>query len=459
MQKLLKLAIVFGLLTGLLGANVLGVSSQETLTVIAAHGIIADVASNVAGEQAQVSSLLPIGKDPHTFIPTPRDLTAVAQADVFFVNGAGHEGHLLEALAVAGETIGYINLSDCLHILPQGAATHDEHDEHDDHDDEHDDDHADDHDDHDDEHDDDHADEHDDDHADDHADEHDDDHADEHDDDHAHDEHDDDHADEHDDDHAHDDDHDDDHADEHDHDDMGRDCAALDAEYAQLTGADSHDHDHDDEHEHIALGRGQDIDCSVEMEEEEGHDDHDHHGHDHGICDPHVWMDPHQVIYWTLDIRDALAAADPANAEAYAANAAAYIEELIALEKEFILPALENLPPEQRVLATSHETLGYLAVRYGFEIVAAVNPSVSTEMEASARDIAEVIETVRERGVPAIFSDTFAQDNVMQAIAAEAGITLASLYSDTLSGPDGPAGTYLDYMRYNVGTIVDGLAG
>lgn len=400
-----RISFVFLLVGGLLWGSGLSVSGQAELKVIAAHGILADVAQNVAGESAEVTSLLPVGANPHAFIPTPRDLTAVAQADLVLINGAGHEAALLAALANAGEAVTFIDVSACVEIILFAADGHDE------------DDHAD-------EHDDDRGDEHDDEHADEHADEHDDDHGDEHEDEHA-------------------DEHDDDHGEEG----MSLDCDEYDEEVALLAGEEEHD-----EPGHGALGRGQDVDCSVEQAV-------DDHGHAHSACDPHVWMDPNNVIYWTLRIRDALSAADHVNEVAYAVNAAAYIQELVGLEADFILPALETLPPERRILVTSHETLGYLASAFGFEIVTRVVSSVGTEVDASARDVASLIEVVREAGVPAIFGDTFAAENLMQSIASEAGVTLLGLYSDTLSGPEEPAATYLDYMRYNVSTIIDGLAG
>ena len=316
---------------------------------------------------------------------------------------------------------------------------------------EHDDDHADEHDDdHGDEHDDDHADEHDDDHDD----EHDDDHADEHDDDHA-DEHDDDHADEHDDDHAdeHDDDHGDEHDDDHDHEmAVEVDCDAHDAEVAALIGEQAASR------EHIAvLGRAKDIECQAHHHgEEHGHGEHED---DEGACDPHMWMDPHNVIYWALMIRDSLSALDHDNEEAYAANAAAYAEELVALEADFITPALDELPEEKRLLITGHESMGYFVTTYGFEIISTVLPGLSTLVEPSARDVATLIDVIRDEGVPAIFSDAHLSDVLVNMIGGETGVAVVSLHSDSLSDSSGPAATYLEYMRYNVTAIVDALKG
>jgi ABC-type Zn uptake system ZnuABC Zn-binding protein ZnuA len=170
-------------------------------------------------------------------------------------------------------------------------------------------------------------------------------------------------------------------------------------------------------------------------------------------------MDPHNVIYWVLMIRDALSAADPDHAASYAANAEAYAQELVALESDFIMPALEAVPAENRVLVTSHESLGYFATTFGFEIITTVVPGSATMVEPSARDIAALIDRINAEGVPAMFSDTQVSDAIVRTIASAVGIEIFGLYSDTLTGSDGPASTYLDYMRYNVTTIVDALKG
>lgn len=362
--------------------------------VVASHSILADVARQVAGDNAEVRSLIPVGADPHAYIPSPSDLTAVAEADLLIINGAGYEETLLEAIESAGEMANLVLASACVEVRPFGASLH---------------------------------------HEDDHAEAHEDDHAEEHEDDHA-DEHDDDHAEEH-----------DDHADEM---NESSACDAHDAEFAAIVGEEEGEHAH-----FMTLGRAEDINCGG------SHGQNDEHAHGEGACDPHLWMDPHNVIYWVLQVRDALSAQDQENAAAYAANAAAYVQELVALEADFILPALMDLPAEKRVLVTSHESAGYLATTFGFELITTVVPGMSTMVEPSARDVAALIDVVRDEGVPAIFGDPFAPQAIMSTIAAETGVNLVGLYSDTLSDAEGPAATYLDYMRYNVRTIVSALQG
>ena len=147
---------------------------------------------------------------------------------------------------------------------------------------------------------------------------------------------------------------------------------------------------------------------------------------------------------------------DPDHADDYGAAAADYIEQLVALENDFILPLLDGLPVDKRVLITSHDSLGYLAHAFDFVIVSTVIPGGGTQIEPSARDVAELIDLVKDAGVAAIFGETTVSTSVVETIAAETGADLAIIYSGTLT-EGAPADTYLNYMRYNVGTIVEAL--
>lgn len=165
------------------------------------------------------------------------------------------------------------------------------------------------------------------------------------------------------------------------------------------------------------------------------------------------------MIYWTLTIRDSYAEIDPDNASEYHERAMAYAAELASLESDFIWPALENLPEDKRLLVTAHDALGYLAGAFGFEIVSTVIPGVSTVVEPSASDVVQVIDIIREHELTAVFGESTTSDKVLQVIAAETGAQIAALYTDSLGDADGPAGAYLDYMRYNFTTIVEALSG
>ncbi|MFN8379770.1 MAG: zinc ABC transporter substrate-binding protein [Anaerolineae bacterium] len=176
-------------------------------------------------------------------------------------------------------------------------------------------------------------------------------------------------------------------------------------------------------------------------------------------CDPHTWMSPLNVIVWAQNIADALAAADPANADAYRENASMYADQLQALDTE-IGALVETLPADKRRLLTNHENLQYFAVRYGFEQVATVLPGGTSEAEIDPQTLASVIALVQAQGVPVIFVEVTANTALAETLANDAGIQVVSdLYIEALSDSAGPAPTYLDLMRYNAQRIVSALAG
>ncbi len=181
------------------------------------------------------------------------------------------------------------------------------------------------------------------------------------------------------------------------------------------------------------------------------------HDHEHGEFDPHTWMSPLNVIIMTENIRDALVAADPANAAVYEANAQAYITELEALDA-YIREQVATIPEANRVLVTTHELFGYFARDYGFTLLDSALGAVTTGAEPSAGQIALVIEEIRESGVPAIFVENVGNPALMQQIADEAGVELASaLYTHGLGPAGSGAETYLDMMRQNIDIIAEAL--
>lgn len=207
-------------------------------------------------------------------------------------------------------------------------------------------------------------------------------------------------------------------------------------EHAEEEG---HDHDHDHGHDHA---------------EGEGHD-HDHAGHDHGAFDPHAWQSVTNVALYVGNIERGLAAADPAGAETYAANAAAYLAELDTLDAE-IRATVAALPEDRRTVVTSHDAFGYFAADYGLTFVAP--QGVSTEAEASAQDVAALVTQIRDAGIAAVFVENIADRRLLDQIATETGAAIGgTLYSDALSGPDGPAGTYLAMMRHNLSQLTAAL--
>lgn len=188
-----------------------------------------------------------------------------------------------------------------------------------------------------------------------------------------------------------------------------------------------------------------------------GHDDADH---DHGEFDPHIWQDVRNAMLQVTAIRDGLTSVDPGNASTYASSTDAYISNLESLDT-WIRDAVSSIPAEKRLLFTSHDAFGYFANAYGFTILGTALGAISTEAaDPSAGQIADLIDSIRASGVPAIFVETGESDDLMHQIASDAGVTLAPpLHGDALTGSDGPAPTYIELMRSNVITIVTSLGG
>ncbi len=173
-------------------------------------------------------------------------------------------------------------------------------------------------------------------------------------------------------------------------------------------------------------------------------------------ADPHAWQSVANAKVYVTNIRAALAAADPAGAEAYRASAEGYLAKLDALDRD-IRTAVAQIPQERRKVITTHDAFGYLAAAYGIEFVA---PSgVSTESEASARDIARIITQIRTQKIPAVFLENISDSRLIRRISAETGAKVGgTLYSDSLTGEKGDAPTYIDMVRHNIKALTSALA-
>lgn len=205
---------------------------------------------------------------------------------------------------------------------------------------------------------------------------------------------------------------------------------------------------------------------SLTMQEEgahhqgkDGDNDHgheDHAGEDEQITDPHAWQDLANGKIYVANIRDGLIAADPEGKPVYEANAAKYLD-AIAKEEAAVKAAVGALPEARRKIITSHDAFGYFGRAYGLEIIAP--QGVSTESEASAQDVAKIIRQIRDENIPAVFIENITDHRLLDQIARETGAKIGgALYSDALSGPDGPAPTYLDMFRHNVGVLAAALS-
>lgn len=273
-------------------------SADGVLSVIATTTIVADVVRQVGGDFVQVETLLPIGADPHSFDPAPRDMAKITNASLIFANGAGLEEFLQPLIENAGAGERVVDLSQGIELLERSG--------------------------------------------------------------------------------------------------------------------------------------------------------------DEPGSDPHVWVDPNNVLVWVENIRAALSQADPLHADAYQANADRYSAELEALDA-WIREQIASIPEANRKLVTDHLVFGYFARRYGLEQIGAIVPGYSTLSSPSAKELAAIESAVQEYGVKAVFVGESVNPAMAERLAEDAGIKLVYVYTGSLSAPDGPAGSYLDYMRYNVSQITAAL--
>ena len=375
------------------------VRSAEPIPVVATFSILGDMVKRIGAEHVTVTTLVGPDGDTHVYQPTPADARAISDAAVLVVNGLQFEGWL-DRLIDASDFEG-------LHVVAtdgiEPIAFDDDGDSHgEDHDADHDDHGHDDHDDAD------------------------------------HDGHDEGEHDEHaEDDHGHDD---------HDGDSDGED---HDAGHDDHDG-DSHDEDHDAGHD----------DHDESEHDEHAEDDHDEHveadgHHHHGEFDPHAWQSLHNAVVYADNIAAALVTADPENADVFEENRAAYAAELEALDAE-IREIVAGLPSASRTVVTSHDAFQYFGQEYGLTFIAP--QGISTEAEASAKDVARLIEQIRHQGIRAVFIENIGDARLLSRIAEETGAVIGgTLYPGALSGPEGPAPTYLDMMHYNATTLAEAL--
>jgi len=314
----------------------------EKLQVVATTTIIGDLVKNVSGNLVDLTIMIPVGADPHTFAPTPRDAASVANADAVIVNGLGLEAFLDELVENAGGNPVVVPLAEALEsveLAHKSDASHDdaEHEAH--------------------------------------------------------------------------------------HDEAGHDEMAH------------------EEAEHEA------------HHEEAGHDE-DHHHHAGG--DPHVWLNPANVIVMVEEIAATLSELDPANSEAYQTNADAYKRQLEELDR-WVETQVSQIPAEERKLVTDHDSFNHFASRYDFEIVGAVLPNFSTNAEPSAQELAQLEKAIDQHRAKAVFVGTTLNATLAERMAGDTGIQLVRLYTGSLGNPDTDADSYINYIRYNTNAIVQAL--
>src|SRR5229473_891928 len=172
-------------------------------------------------------------------------------------------------------------------------------------------------------------------------------------------------------------------------------------------------------------------------------------------ADPHAWQSVVNARIYVANIRDALGAAAPADAEFFRANAELYLAKLDVLDRE-VREAIAQIQQARRKVISTHDAFGYFAAAYGIEFIAPLG--VSTESEPSARDIAGIITQVKSAKIPAVFLENISDPRLIRRISAETGARVGgTLYSDSLTDEKGDAPTYIDMVRHNIRALTRAL--
>jgi manganese/iron transport system substrate-binding protein len=174
-----------------------------------------------------------------------------------------------------------------------------------------------------------------------------------------------------------------------------------------------------------------------------------------GKPNPHAWMSPANALLYVENIRKALAAHDPKNAETYSQNAAAYAAKVKALD-EPLRKRLSAIPESQRFLVTSEGAFSYLARDY--DMREAYLWPINADEQGTPKQVRKVIDLVRANKIPVVFSESTISDRAAKQVAKETGAHYGGvLYVDSLSAADGPVPTFLDLLQVTVETIAKGF--
>lgn len=179
-----------------------------------------------------------------------------------------------------------------------------------------------------------------------------------------------------------------------------------------------------------------------------------------GNPDPHFWTDPHRVRLAVEAISAEVIERVDLDADTVRDNTTRYLAELDQLD-QWMSDRFATIAPENRKLVTDHHVFGYLAQRFGFQVLGAVIPSGTTLASPSAADLDSLAGAIRAAGVPAIFADSGQPDRLSRVLAEHTGlqVRVIALHTESLTEPGGGAETYLAMARANTDAIVDGLSG
>ena len=208
----------------------------------------------------------------------------------------------------------------------------------------------------------------------------------------------------------------------------------------------------EDEEEHSGEGSHDDHGHEDERaEEEESHDDHGH-----GEFDPHFWFDMERMALAAELIGAELAV----NGDESFASCGESVAEGIRATDVLVADALASVQEADRVLVTDHDALGYLAERYDFDVVGVAIPGGSTLGDANSSDLADLVATIQNEGVRAIFGNTAGSPALLETLAAEVGgdVQVVELFVGSLGGPGSGAESYQEMMTTNATRIASALA-
>jgi len=176
-----------------------------------------------------------------------------------------------------------------------------------------------------------------------------------------------------------------------------------------------------------------------------------------GSDDPHAWMNAANGLIYAKNIYRALRLTFPEYADQFEFNYTLYCQDIQQLE-DWIRDTVQVIPPQQRVLITSHDAFQYFGAAYGLRLEAILG--TSTDADAQTSDVARVIKLIEESKVPSVFIETTVNPKLIRQIADDTGARIGgSLYSDSLGDEDSPASTYIKMLRFNTRTIVNALSG
>jgi ABC-type Zn uptake system ZnuABC Zn-binding protein ZnuA len=178
-----------------------------------------------------------------------------------------------------------------------------------------------------------------------------------------------------------------------------------------------------------------------------------------GEVDPHYWLTAPNASRMVENVRDALSAARPDLADAFAAHAAIYLQRLELADVE-IRRLMAEIPPSRRGIVTNHDALGYFIDEYGLRFVGSIFPSLDVSADPNPSQLAELADTIRREHVAAIFSESAVNPRLARAIADETGARVVDepLYTDSLGPPGSRADTLDGMLLHDAAVIHDALA-